>query len=179
MSQKRRSKDKPTAFAHPGWRVAYTFVSTCILGITLSGGNALFVGLMMLSWGMLVDYSKFTPTTKGRRVAKIAGCGWSGFIVATCIIAIVGAVTVKPSGATDVLYLEVVNFPFLQGSGFPVRWYWAVTSLVFMSLTVADWVTEKREDEIEAVNELQRKHAKNQTRQTRAQAAATSAASNK
>lgn len=137
------STDKPTTFAHPGWRVAYTVVSVGILGITLSPGNSLFVGFMMLAWGLVVDYSKFTPVSKFRIRAKQIGCWWSGILFVVNLLATFGALTIEK--ASEGFLLKIASFPFFSGWGFQAKWYWLVVASISIIFTIVDWIAESRE----------------------------------
>ncbi|MED0672021.1 hypothetical protein P4S95_17725 [Aneurinibacillus aneurinilyticus] len=138
------STDTPTTFAHPGWRSAYTLVSWIILGITLSTGNSLFVGLMMLACGLFFDYAKFTPVSKFRFWSKVIGCWWAGILFIVNLSAAFGAATVE--NIENQPYFKVASFPFFSGSMFPVKWYWLVTGLSVL-FTCIDWIAEVREAE--------------------------------
>ncbi|UUZ93267.1 hypothetical protein LJK87_00145 [Paenibacillus sp. P25] len=138
------STDKPTTFAHPGWRVAYTILSCGAIGITLSSGTSLFVGLMMLASGLLFDYAKFTPTTKFRKIAKTIGGCWSAAVFIFNLLATFGALTVVKANEPNQYDIEVASFPFFVGNKFSANWFWAVISIVCIILTVVDWVSEVR-----------------------------------
>lgn len=142
------STDKPTGFAHPGWRAAYTVVSVGILGITLSEGNSLFVGIMILSWGLLFDYFKFNPITKFRLWTKRIGCFWSSILIIFNLFFSLGAMEVV-KGVNGGLYSKIKSFPFFTGQMFEVKWYWLIISLVTIILTLVDWLSEVREFEEE------------------------------
>ncbi|WP_328802042.1 hypothetical protein T3H97_06430 [Paenibacillus sp. LX16] len=131
-----RLDNEPTIFSHPGWRVAYNTVTWVVLGITLSPGNSIFVGLFMLGFGLLFDYAKFKPVTRPRAIAKNVGGSIATVLIVFNLLASFGAVTVN-----EKMYLVVVSFPFFKGMAFDVKWYWLITGItVFM--TVVDWVTE-------------------------------------
>ena len=146
MSQKNidLSADKPTAFAHPGMRAAYTLVAWLILGITMSAGNSTFVGLIMLSCGLLFDYAKFSPRTKFRSFTKGVGIFIASIILIVNLVSAFGAMVIVENGG--VFSIEVVSFPYFQGEQFAASGYW-VLSAVAIFWTVMDWVSEIREIE--------------------------------
>lgn len=137
MAQK---QDKPSNFSHPGWRVSYNLITWIILGITISPGNSIFVGLFMLGCGLLFDYAKFSPSTKLRTITKGIGTFIAVVVILLNLVAVFGAVSVDSN-----LYIKIVSFPFFVGDGFAVKWYWLLSGLTVI-WTLVDWASEYVED---------------------------------
>lgn len=166
----RRPSDVPNPiFSSPGFRAFYTLISWGAIGFTLSPGNGMFVGLLILSVGLLVDYLKFTPVSKFRKFTRKIGFSLSLMLMVGSIVALWGAATLVydidlPVGAenkvtpinyefakanlnTSNLYLLVSeSSPFWIKSDVPARWFWAFTGICAF-WTILDRASEKREIE--------------------------------
>lgn len=134
-----RIDNEPTSYSHPGWRALYNLTTWIILGISISEGNSIFIGLFMLGCGLLFDYAKTKPVTKFRGISKIAGCFMAVILIIVNLSASFGALTVNSQ-----LDIVVKSFPFFLNETFPVKWYWLIAG-ISVFITFVDWTAEYSE----------------------------------
>ncbi|WP_124113879.1 hypothetical protein [Paenibacillus xylanexedens] len=135
-----RKQDNLSTSAHPGWRALYNLLTWIILGITLSQGDGIFVGLFMLGCGLIFDYVKVNPTDVIRKCAQGFGVGVAAIIVIVNLSATFGAFTIDYSNWNEA-YIKVESFPFFKGESFPAKWYWLINGVSCFA-TIVDWVVE-------------------------------------
>lgn len=128
--------DKPTVFAHLGWRVAYTLVACLLLGKGVREGSGFFVSLLLFAFPLLLEYLRFQPKEKlrqwYRRICIIISACW----VVVGIIGLTGVLEIyhfNNEFGVRVSY-DYIVFP---GFSFPLKYLW-FTTLASVILTILD-----------------------------------------
>jgi len=130
--------DKPTQFAHLGWRIAYTIIAWIILGQEISPGQSFFVSLILFSTPLAMEYLRFRPKAKFRKIIRLVGIMITGTWIIFGFIGMAGILEVIKSGNN--LFVTFSKDFILNGTYIAkVVYIWSILSINVL-LTIIDWI---------------------------------------
>ncbi|WP_110956184.1 hypothetical protein [Anaerosinus massiliensis] len=156
LSRLNCSKDRPTAYAGLGTRFIFTILAWFVLGLNITPGSSFFVSLLLFSAPLFLEYKKFIPNTRLRRIVHNIGKVISGSMVLISAIGLFGILVVTV-GENSTLYLQVAEtFIICKGYIIPLNFIWCLVGTAVF-ITGLDWiiyegVTEKQYIEYKCSN---------------------------
>lgn len=131
--------DSPTKVAHMGWRFVYTIVAWFVLQYGVIAGSGFNVSLTLFTIPLLMDYLRFTPADKGRKVLRIVGIATSASWAAIGFLGLIGIFSISNINGALSLISSKTNL-VLQGSyicSLASLW-WSIFFSVL--ITFLDWM---------------------------------------
>jgi len=139
------ASDKPTRVAHIGFRFLYTLIAWFVLGLGIVPGRSFFVSLFLFTVPLFMDYCKFRPTSRTRKVFRWIGIISTGAWLGASIIGLSGIVSVTQLPGLEGLWVTVSKDYIVDGgASWPINGIWYCMAFNAL-LTGADWVVHETE----------------------------------
>ncbi|MPM57142.1 hypothetical protein SDC9_103963 [bioreactor metagenome] len=139
--------DEPTRFNSPAVRVLINVLSAGILGINFSQiTNGYFVTMLIFAIPILLDYFRFRPTVKLRRLIYNVGKALVIIVTLICLFGIVGVFTIESLDNTPHIMVRT-DYVIASGFHFPAYVLWVLMTFnVLLSVIDTFFVRTKAED---------------------------------
>ncbi len=133
--------DHPTKYAHLGWRFIISFLSWILLGMNISEGRSFFTSLAIFILPLLVDYYRYEPIGKLRKlmtdIAK--GVNWL-FMIVACL-GLFGVVGISDVEGTLCL-VTAGDFVYSNFCIVSIRTFWWLL-IISVFICCVDWCVNK------------------------------------
>jgi len=149
-------KDRPTAYAGLGIRFIFAILAWFVLGFNITPGSSFFVSLLLFAAPLFLDYKKFIPDTRLRRIVNNIGKILSGGMALISVIGLFGILVIVVDDNNN-LYVQVAKtFILFKGYIIPLDFIWCLVGSSVV-ITGLDWivyegVTEKQYIEYKCSN---------------------------
>ena len=130
-------QDVPTKVAHLGWRFFYTLIAFLILGYGISPGSGFFISLSLFTSALLMEYLRFTPDTRWRKLIRNSGIFVFGIFLLIGIVGIIGILNVVTNG--DLLLVVTSDNFIVRGPPVALSMIWYILGISIV-ITLCDWV---------------------------------------
>jgi hypothetical protein len=130
--------DNPTKVNNLGTRCIYILIGWLVLGNAVSIGNAFYVSVGLYSWSLFMDYTKFEPIDKWRKLLKNIGKYYSAL---WCVISVIGVIGIlKIDNINNSLYMRISETYIMNSRyGVQVRSAYFLLGITIL-LALLDWI---------------------------------------
>jgi hypothetical protein len=135
--------DKPTILAHLGWRAIYTVIAWFFL--VKAFNDDFWVALMLFAGAVLVDYLRYNPQRRARRVVRGLGLAASLVFAVLALLGLAGLINISARGPFHMIVVPL-SMPLGGGSRFSIQVLWWMIGVVPVA-TILDWVVAQTLDE--------------------------------
>nr|DAJ94612.1 MAG TPA: hypothetical protein [Caudoviricetes sp.] len=133
--------DHPTKYAHLGWRFLCALLSWFLLGKSISVGNAFFASLALFVVPLMLDYYKYEPRDKIRKMLTFIAKGVNGIFLVCACLGMFGIVSVVDQ--KNILVIQTSpDFVFSNVNLVSVQFFWILLLLTVIVCAV-DWAANR------------------------------------
>ena len=143
--------DTPTKYAHLGWRFLCALLSWFLLGMSISEGSAFFASLSLFIVPLMLDYYKYEPNGRIRKVITYLAKLVNGLFLVIGVIGMFGVLNII--NMNDVLVIKTTkSFVFPDLYIIDVQCFWSFL-LLPVSICAVDWALNITSLETDIVGE--------------------------